>query len=356
MQETQSMEFVLSVIVQKFGIPMLTNGKLLISAYADLSNNKQDQRLIRYFVEAGGHTALLGAAKLSPAMQKTRFEQTVQKITSDTLINEEAVRKVCNAFWAAVYGTPMAHPASNQVTQTAPVQPARQSITQPPQYIPQSTMQTAADHYRESEAISKNKYYPYDKNAYYISTAEAQKGGDIPVYYKSDKLYITIPPNTKDKTPIRPVNLIRVIEPEKCTFKEKHRIIHDYSDELIRYGLDHETTKSLIIDLVQGTIVGGGFMYFLAFAILLTTAVLSWFLNALMPEVFGGGFDIDIFYFELAFDSVRNSIRSLIDIALRTWPLFIIIGSIVMRIRSFRQHRKRLQDELERRKSLPLRK
>lgn len=356
MPETQSMEFVLRAIVQKFGIPMLTNGKLLISAYADLSNNKQDQRLIRYFVEAGGHTALLGAAKLSPAMQKTRFEQTVQKITTDTLINEEAVRKVCNAFWAAVFGTTMEQSVSTPAPQTVPVQPARQSETQQPRYIPQSTVQTVADRYRETETVSKNKYYPYDKNAYYISTAEAQRGGDIPVYYKSDKLYVTIPPNIKDKTPIRPVNMIRVIEPEKCTFKEKHRIIHDYSDELICYGLEQASKKRNIFSIAKNTILIFLLMHSFFAGCALIAGAGSWLLCAILPNLFSFNGFFSLFKIELLFDSVWNTIRSLFAIGYWGFPLLVTIWSTVNDIKESRAHRILLQEELERRKALPLRK
>jgi len=51
------MEIVLKEIIRLRGLAVMADGRLLTSMYCDLSNEKKDQRLLRYFVECGGHTA-----------------------------------------------------------------------------------------------------------------------------------------------------------------------------------------------------------------------------------------------------------------------------------------------------------
>ena len=99
------MEAVLTRIRSEFGLKTMANGKTLISVFCDLSQVKQDQRLLRYLVEVDGHKALLEIEKLSPAMQQTRFQQTVNKLCTEMLVSEEAARQVCTAFCNAVYGS-----------------------------------------------------------------------------------------------------------------------------------------------------------------------------------------------------------------------------------------------------------
>ena len=99
------MEEVLIKIRYEFGMQTMANGKMLISVFNDISQVKQDQRLIRYLVESGCHTDLLGARELSPAMQQARLQQTVKKLCAETLISEEAALRVCTAFWNAILGS-----------------------------------------------------------------------------------------------------------------------------------------------------------------------------------------------------------------------------------------------------------
>lgn len=100
-----NMEEVLIKIRYEFGMQTMANGKMLISVFNDISQVKQDQRLIRYLVESGCHTDLLGARELSLAMQQARLQQTVKKLCAETLISEEAALRVCTAFWNAILGS-----------------------------------------------------------------------------------------------------------------------------------------------------------------------------------------------------------------------------------------------------------
>ena len=101
----KSMEEVLREIVDSCGMDILADGKRLVAAFCDLSDVKKDQRMLRYFVEAGGNTALYDARNLSPAMNQTRLQQTINKMCTEMLISEEAARQVCTAFCNAVSGS-----------------------------------------------------------------------------------------------------------------------------------------------------------------------------------------------------------------------------------------------------------
>lgn len=100
----KNMETVLKEIKELRGLEGLSNGRVLVSLFSDLSSDKKDLRLVRYLVESGCYTDLLEARNLSPAMQQARLQQTVKKLCAETLIGEEAAQKVCNTFWNAVFG------------------------------------------------------------------------------------------------------------------------------------------------------------------------------------------------------------------------------------------------------------
>ena len=99
------MEEVLLEIHRLKGLDGLSNGRALVSLFSDLSSDKKYLRLVRYLVESGCHTDLLGARELSPAMQQARLQQTIKKLCTETLISEEASRQVCTAFWNVLYGS-----------------------------------------------------------------------------------------------------------------------------------------------------------------------------------------------------------------------------------------------------------
>lgn len=101
----KNMEALLREIRDTCGIEILSNGKRLIAVFSDFSREKKDQRLLRYFVEAGGHTAFRNAEKLTSVMQQTCQQKMIRKLCDDMLIGQEAAQYVCTAFWTALYGT-----------------------------------------------------------------------------------------------------------------------------------------------------------------------------------------------------------------------------------------------------------
>ena len=113
----KNMETILRDIRETCGTEILSNGKRLIAVFCDFSTVKKDQRLLRYFVEVGGHTLLLDAVSLPPSMQQARFGQVVNKMCFETLVSQEAARSVCSAFWTVLHGTDC---SSRPQTETKP--------------------------------------------------------------------------------------------------------------------------------------------------------------------------------------------------------------------------------------------
>lgn len=337
-----SMETVLKEILRLRGLSVFSDGRVLASMYCDLSGEKKDQRLLRYFVECGGHTALLDAKNLSPSMQKARFTQTVNKMCAETLVSEEAARQVCNAFWSAVYGSPMEEtPMHTQEVKQKAIQPEQKE-----QPIPKFQQETAKQPPMKPEAPAK-KYSYFDKPEFYISREEAEKGGEIPVYYKSDMLYITIPPHTPDKYQARPVASVRVLDADKCRFNERGRGFNEirgsyYSDALVHAYVNHGWKEQFL---------GLLWIIFLFVAAMYAVTV-----------VFGGVACLLSFWEKLPsimldFSSIKNALRSIFSIAYWTWPLFVaVIGDFFCGVRESLDLKKELQNEIERRKKLPLRK
>ena len=99
----KTMEEVFREIQELKGLDGLSNGRMLISLFSDLSTDKKDLRLVRYLVESSCHRDLLEIEKLSPAMRQSRFQQTINKLCAEMLVSEDAARQVCTAFYNAVY-------------------------------------------------------------------------------------------------------------------------------------------------------------------------------------------------------------------------------------------------------------
>lgn len=139
----KNMETVLKEIKELRGLEGLSNSRVLVSLFSDLSTDKKDLRLIRYLVESGCHTDLLGARNLSPAMQQARLQQTVNKLCAETLVSEEAARQVCTAFWNTVFGsshTVITKPgtacdAAEKVSVSEPISSAEPEVKVPEQHL-----------------------------------------------------------------------------------------------------------------------------------------------------------------------------------------------------------------------------
>lgn len=226
----RSMETVLKEIIRLRGLAVLSDGRVLTSIYCDLSSEKKDQRLLRYFVESGGHTALLEAKNMSPAMQKACFNQVVIKMCTETLVSEEAAKQVCNAFWSAVYGRPMEETAVQfQQEQKLPSQNTQksQNIQQQVQRIQQKPKPTPSVQpvpQKQNDPVCKKKDF-------YITKKEYYNGGNIAVYYgDGTKQIINFPPIAKN----RQRGLPTAIHPGSGVDGQKQDKLINYSDERLR--------------------------------------------------------------------------------------------------------------------------
>ena len=341
--DEKTMEQVFLEIARQYG-SALHNRKKLVSVFCDLSHNPQDQRLVRYFAECDGPAELLAAQSLSPAMQQARFQQTVNKISAKTLIPEESARRVCNAFWCAAGGISMVQ-NKEAFQQEKPVQKAP-AIQQPkPTPAPASPR-------RETEQQAPPEirvgYNYFDKVKYFISQEEAARGGKIAVYYKTDKLYIDIPPNTKDKYQVRPVAQVCILDPQKCTFNEGKAFgwfkYNDYSDGLVEARANHS-----IIHILKNSFLGSTVCLLLGYpGVLLATGAVFLF-NLILH---GEGSIPSILW---DFASAKQAVRSIWSVVWWTWPLFLQLLAFVYATKQELDLRNGLRAYLQRRKNFPVR-
>lgn len=153
----KNMETILKEIKELRGLDGLSNGRVLVSLFSDLSQDKKDLRLIRYLVESGCHTDLLGARELSAAMRQARLQQTVTKLCAETLVSEDAARQVCTAFWNAVYGPVVVYKQEERKIQASPQKPEPQVLPDlPPDKI--NLMPPKRENAENNEKTSKSKW------------------------------------------------------------------------------------------------------------------------------------------------------------------------------------------------------
>lgn len=94
----------------------LCDGNRMISMFTDLAPEmRREHRLLKYFVEAGGHTSLFNVKDANPEDQLQSMEHTVRKMVDEFFVAEDAARLVCEAYWTAVSGKKMcAHSQSEK--------------------------------------------------------------------------------------------------------------------------------------------------------------------------------------------------------------------------------------------------
>lgn len=107
-QKMDTLEAVLVQIVTDQGLDALFDGHRMIGLFTDLAPNmKRESRILKYFVDAEGHKKLNNARNAAPADQRSSMERTVQKMTDEFAVAEDAARLVCEAYWVALTGKPM---------------------------------------------------------------------------------------------------------------------------------------------------------------------------------------------------------------------------------------------------------
>ena len=339
----KTMEQIFVEIARNHGAA-IQNGKMLVSVFCDLSQNTQDQRLVRYFAECDGPAELLAAQSLSPVMQQARFQQTVNKISAKTLIPEESARRVCNAFWWATGGKSMIK-SKEPFQQEMPVQKAAIIQQAKPTPTPTPPMRETV---QQAPSEIRGGFNYFDKVKYYISQEEAARGGQIAVYYKTDKLYIDIPPNTKEKHQVRPVAQVCILDSKKCTFHEGkaywEKNYDDYSDGLIEARINQS-----IMYILKDSYVGSTVCLLLGYpGVLLATGAV--FLYNLVLH--GEGSMPGILW---EFSSIKQAVFSVLSVAWWTWPLILQLLEFATDLKAELDLQKGLRAYLQKRKKLPVR-
>ena len=117
----ETLDGVLFLIAEQFGMENLRDGNRMMAFFADLAPKlKREQRLLGYFVEAEGHKVLFEARNFEGADQQLAFGKVLRRMTDEMLMDKTASQQVCEAYWAAVTGKPI------QV-RTSPQQPENNS-------------------------------------------------------------------------------------------------------------------------------------------------------------------------------------------------------------------------------------
>lgn len=345
----KTMEQVFLEIARNHGAAM-HNGKMLVSVFCDLSRNTQDQRLVRYFVECDGPAELLAAGNLSAAMQQARFQQTVKKISTRTLIPEEAASRVCNAFWCAVGGSSMVQ--TNRQPAPMPAQPKTQPKAEAPVYSPKA----AAEPPKHPPVIPKERFL--------MTKKEYENGGDFFVYHHDGtRELLHFPPNAQSNLPGLPrklqwgndVLVWQMTKSRQAAGKAGNPLL-DYSDGRLSHFVktDFITTIPLVIGLTAAYLL----------AIYIGIPAVAYLVNWIMEELLsidllmridfhGFGLSALVDYYKNTYTFHFQSLWDWIYFVLLLIPLgmFALFGLGI--ISETWENRKIVQKEIQRRKSCP---
>lgn len=327
----------------------LHNGKMLVSVFCDLSQNPQDQRLVRYFAECDGPSELLAAQSLSPSMQQARLQQTVNKISAKTLIPEESARRVCNAFWCATGGRSMV--PSVLKPEAVMVQPKTQEKADNPvhrQHAPAPPVQKLADCHKERFLMTKQEY---------------ENGGIFYVYYDDGtRERIHFPPNAKNGQPGLPQRLesgrnVFVWKPKKSRHPGRWAAnpLLDYSDGRLRHYV--KTDFLFTIPMTIG--VSAAYLLGIYIGIPAIGYLANWLLEAILPfdlpgiDFHGFGLSALAAYYKKIYTFHLTDLCDWIYFVIMLIPLgiFSLFGFGI--ISEAWDNRKTVQKELRRRESCP---
>lgn len=341
-----SMEIVLKEIIRLRGLAVMADGRLLTSMYCDLSNEKKDQRLLRYFVECGGHTALMDAQNLSPAMQKACFNQTVSKMCSETLVSDDVARQVCNTFWKAVYGRPMEEAAvpfqQEQKPQSQKTQ--KHNLQQVQKTQPVSTLP------RPVPAVQKNQNEPVcRKKDFYLTKEEYHTGGNIAIYYNDGtKQIINFPPNAKNHQQGLPYE----IHPGSGVYGND---LINYSDKRLKNYVSYGYLSDAIAEAADDVIRPVGWF------ILIPTVsyVADWIMETLFNFDLVKSIIISGFSVAQIFELIKNAFLNIVSFELNSfWSWFVLVWigvllvCIIGGVKQILEKRSSIRVEIERRKRL----
>lgn len=121
-KKSDNLESVLCQIASDFGLKSLEDGHQLLGYFTDLAPNlKRECRMLKYFVDAGGHTALFNMRNDSSADWRLTMEHIVRKLVGEFVVSEDAAREVCEAYWSAVNRNPIR--GTHQVMDISPMKP-----------------------------------------------------------------------------------------------------------------------------------------------------------------------------------------------------------------------------------------
>lgn len=343
----KTMEQIFIEIARNHAVAM-QNGKMLVSIFCDLSQNSQDQRLVRYFVECDGPVELLAAKSMSPAMQQARFQQTVNKISAKTLIPEESARRVCNAFWCAAGGNSMV-PSVRQpeVVMAQPKTQAKADIPVHRQYAPAPPVQKLADCPKERFLMTEQEY---------------ENGGNFYVYYDDGtRELVHFPPNVQNYQP----GLPRIIDGgSKVTVTKNKKLVYSYNVVTLQDYSDGRLANfvktDFLLTLFMTVGVTAGYLLAIYVGIPAVLYLANWILEAVLPvdllkhiDFSGFGLSTLAEYYKNTYIFPLENIWAWVRLALILFPLgiFSLFGYDI--ISESWDMRKKVRQEIQRRKNCP---
>lgn len=193
------MEQILRDLIRNKGQAYLREGKYFVYAFRELGGTEKDTTLLQFLVETGGHLELLDAGTLSPAMQRSRYGQVVDKLCEKKLISQELAHSVCAGFWRAVYqkDPPVIWTPPKPVSpKSAPPKP------EPLKPAPQKPELPKPEPPKPAPPTRTHNLY----NDFYITEKEAQTGGPIRVYLSDGGHEVHILPlNIRSGQSVQPI-------------------------------------------------------------------------------------------------------------------------------------------------------
>jgi tetratricopeptide (TPR) repeat protein len=107
-KKRDTLEAVLTEIVEELGIASLQNGKNLLGYVSDLAPSlKKERRFLSYLIECGGHTKIISALQKTSQEQILSVENVIFTLCDQWLLDKTITQTGCYTFYAAASGQPL---------------------------------------------------------------------------------------------------------------------------------------------------------------------------------------------------------------------------------------------------------
>lgn len=121
-RKLDTMEAVLSAILDTHGREALQDSRLVLGCFRDLApKRKRDLRILRYFTECQGPKTLFEALNGADTDQRICLERVARMMIDDLVVDQTASYTVCQVYWKVLSGQTLE--VGSQQSQSAPSTP-----------------------------------------------------------------------------------------------------------------------------------------------------------------------------------------------------------------------------------------